>query len=196
MIDLTGLRFVGIYSTISADAEFSMKDLPGSGRRVDVLCRSLEACFDWAAESLNAAIIEYVAVLEDETVLRFTNPGDAEGKGETWWAGHIRNSLKNNPPPFVRVMKITFETLLQDLRKERNQQIFVLEEEGRPLRTRMLEQASPQYSFILGDHRGFSERTRSVFHSFDIPPISLGPKSYLGSHSVAAVISELERRGQ
>ncbi len=196
MIDLTGLRFIGIYSTISVDAEFNMKDLPGSGRRVDVLCRSLEACFDWAVDRLNATIIEYVAVLEDDTVLRFTNPGDAKGKGETWWAGHIRNSLKSDPPPFARVMKIAVETLLQDMRKEKNQETFVLEEEGRPLGAGVLEQASPQYSFILGDHRGFSERTRSVFHSFDIPSISLGPKSYLGSHSVAAVISELERRGQ
>jgi tRNA pseudouridine-54 N-methylase len=196
MMAFTGLRFIGIYSTIQVDAEFNMKDLTGAGRRIDVLCRSLEACFDWAADRPITASVEYVAVLEKEIVLRFTNPGDATGKGETWWAGHIRDALRDNPPPFVRVARTTLEQFLEDIREESSQEMFVLEEKGRLLKARTLEQSPSQYSFILGDHRGFSERTRGVFQSFNIPSISLGPKSYLGSHCVAAVISELERRGQ
>ncbi|MCK5151175.1 MAG: hypothetical protein KAQ65_05020, partial [Candidatus Thorarchaeota archaeon] len=136
--------------------------------------------------------LEFIVSLSHSVLLRFTAPVDITIRGETWWATIVRDSLRNTPPDFVTVEERGLEELLQILQKEESN-IFVLEEEGRPLAAISKTPSASPYSFMLGNHRGFDEGTSKIIQKLDIQRVSLGQRSYLGSHCVAAVISHFER---
>jgi tRNA pseudouridine-54 N-methylase len=191
MTDFTGLRFIGIFPSIPLDGKFILKDLPGTGKRVDVLCRSLAACYDWA--SIKGELeIEFYAIFSHSLLLKFRKPKDVSMKGETWWASSIRESLKGNPPDFVSIEEITLEEFLRTATTQ-IPDTYVLEEDGEQLDAILNTASAPQYSFMFGDHRGFDERTLQIIEDLEIQKVSLGNRSYLGSHCVAAVISHFER---
>ena len=192
MTDISGLRFIAIFPDIPIDGKFILRDLPGSGKRIDVLCRSLAACFDWSSSLEIRSKLEFMVSLSHSILLRFKAPTDATLRGETWWATIVRDSLRNTPPDFVTVEERGLEELLQILQKEESN-IFVLEEEGRPLAAISKTPSASPYSFMLGNHRGFDEGTSKIIQKLDIQRVSLGQRSYLGSHCVAAVISHFER---
>ncbi|MHA1906248.1 MAG: hypothetical protein ACW98Y_03060 [Candidatus Thorarchaeota archaeon] len=192
MTDFPGLRFIAIFPDIPLDGRFILKDLPGSGKRIDVLCRSLAACFDWASSSESKDNLEFIAILSHSLLMRFKVSQDASTKGETWWATTIREAIRGNPQDFVSVEEVPLEDSLKSI-KRRDPHLYVLEEEGVTLASIIKSSSAPQYSFMLGNHRGFDERTIQIIQNLDIPRVSLGHRSYLGSHCVATVISHFER---
>ncbi|MFW9849013.1 MAG: hypothetical protein ACFFF4_07720 [Candidatus Thorarchaeota archaeon] len=194
MTDFTGLRFIGIYPQITCDDNFIVRDLPGSGKRIDVLCRSLSACFDWAPTPTMREKLEYVAILSHSFYLHFVAPKGTYGKGETWWAESIRNSMRGAPPDNIEIKEMSIELALEGLLKE-NPSMFVLDGDGQALADISLSPGASQYSFMLGNHLGFDERTVQIINEMDIQKVSLGQRSYLGSHCVAAIISHFERNG-
>jgi tRNA (pseudouridine54-N1)-methyltransferase len=192
MTDFTGLRFIAIYPNIPLDGKFILRDLPGSGKRIDVLCRSLAASFDWSPKSENRERIEFWALLSHSLLLKFSAPEKSIPNGETWWASIIKDCLTKNPPSFVSVEEVSIEELLKDLRKE-SPNLYVLEENGEPLASISEIDSASQYSFMLGNHHGLDERTSHQIQDLDIQGVSLGQRIYLGSHCIAAVISHFER---
>ncbi|MDF1538074.1 MAG: hypothetical protein P1Q69_04145 [Candidatus Thorarchaeota archaeon] len=189
----TGIRFIGIFMGIPSDGKFTLKDLPGTGKRVDVLCRSLAACFDWAPETIQSDILEFVAVLSPDRMLIVKKPPDCAYKGETWWAEVVKSSLTGAPPDFVEDKVISLDQYLQEILNEDRLYLYVLEEVGIPLSSISVTTKDSQYSFMLGNHLGFDEPTHEIIQNLEIQPISLGQLSYLGSHCVASVISHFER---
>ncbi|MFW9918486.1 MAG: hypothetical protein ACFFED_02735 [Candidatus Thorarchaeota archaeon] len=192
MANSTGLRFIMVLPEIQSDGNFLLKDLPGSGKRIDILCRSLAACFDWAAPVGSTRCLELVAILSDNVILHFTAPDRCEEKGETWWASAIQLALREKEPPdFITITRISLEEYLLKILDDDNR-VIVLEEDGEHLDTHLLERAS-QYSFMLGNHEGFDENTTEVIRKLRLPSVSLGAYSYLGSHCIAIVVSAFER---
>ena len=194
MTDFTGLRFIGIFPNIPLDGKFILKDLPGTGKRIDVLCRSLSACYDWASRRSEFEI-EFDVILSHSLLLRFTQPKDVFMRGETWWASSIREALIGNPPDFIAIEEISVEEFLQRTINQISN-TYVLEEDGEQLDIVLETSSAPQYSFMFGNHRGFDERTLQIIQDLEIQKVSLGKRSYLGSHCVAAVISHFERIGE
>ncbi|MBN2231035.1 MAG: hypothetical protein JW779_15730 [Candidatus Thorarchaeota archaeon] len=193
MIDSADIRFIMVFPKIPIDGEFSFQDLPGSGKRIDVLCRSLAACFDWCPTMGLPIKMELVAVLSDMVLLTFTTCTDCIGKGETWWAKIIQSTLKDqNPPDFVNMSLSSLEDYLSMISAE-GDQIFVLDEAGESVGSFGRERSS-QYSFMLGNHEGFDGNTREVIRKFKLPSVSLGNTSFLGSQCIAMIISRFERR--
>jgi tRNA pseudouridine-54 N-methylase len=190
------LRFIQVLPVAPTDGNFLLRDLPGSGRRLDVLCRDLAACFDWGPVSWPKSSLEFIAVLADSVTLTFRDPGPSLPRGEIRWAQVVRDSLMNSPPGFVQLSHAGVEQAIRDSMSLADSAIWLLDAEGMPLSEVPNLGMKTQNSFMLGDHRGFDRKTRQMADEYGIRRISFGKTSYLGSHCVAVVISEYERMDQ
>jgi tRNA (pseudouridine54-N1)-methyltransferase len=193
MPEATMLRFVQILPQASPEGDFLLKDLPGSGKRIDVLCRDLAACFEWGPKTWSKSKLEMIAVIGDTKILTFSDPQDQMPHGEVGWASVIRDSLKDSPPSFIDVSDGRLEDIIKKLKQTTDSEMWVLEEEGDDMSRIKTMHPATQNSFMLGDHRGFDSQTVNLLSQYNIQRISLGKKSYLSSHCLAAVISEFER---
>ncbi|MHA1960166.1 MAG: hypothetical protein ACW99U_08050 [Candidatus Thorarchaeota archaeon] len=187
------LRFIQILPSAQLSGDFSSKDLPGSGKRIDILCRDLAACFDWGPLSWPKESLEFVAVLADEVALTFCYPTGIVPIGEVDWAVTIADALRGSPPDFVSVEPTSFGEIVKKFKTKQEGNLWVLDENGTPLEDLRDIILSSQNSFMLGDHRGFDSRDHEIIENQDIVPVSLGDLSYLSSHCVAAIISKMER---
>ena len=190
------LRFILLLPRMSTTGDFLLKDLPGSGKRVDILCRNLEACFGWGPLSWSKDALEFIAIIGDEVTLSFSYPDQNLPKSENEWAIVIRDSLKGNPPEYVQADIMDLNGLIDLLQKESSSHLWVLDENGTPMEKEVRLDSSAPNSFMLGDHRGYDSKAERVFESYCLRRLSLGKTSYLSSHCVAAVISNLERMVQ
>ncbi|MFW9799943.1 MAG: hypothetical protein ACFFD9_05875 [Candidatus Thorarchaeota archaeon] len=190
--DKTILRFILVLPRIPEIGQFRLKDLPGSGGRVDILCRSLAACFDWGPATWPLSRLELVAVVGEDATLRFESPADALPRGETHWARVISSVLEGKALASVSRERKTLDELLRDILSSPNEQVWALEESGEPLE--MCTDLDPRgkNSFMLGDHRGFDSAAIRAIDDHSIYRLTLGNTSYPTSHCVAAIISRFE----
>ncbi len=183
------LRFVQLLPNVPIDGTFSLRDLPGSGKRIDILCRDLAACFDWGPSIWPLQHLQVLAILGEVLTLRFSCP-QALPVGETEWARVISNAIRGIPPEYVRVEKKDTRQVIEDLIKTDN--VIVLDEQGTDITEAQIRQHT-QNSFIIGDHRGFDVSTERILKEYELPRISLGTMSYLSSHCIGTIISYFER---
>lgn len=177
----------------SPEGDFLLKDLPGSGKRIDILCRDLAACFDWAPLSLSKSRLAIIAVIGNKRTLTFREPKEQIPRGEVGWASIIRESLRGTPPSYVEVSDETLDDVVQKLKQSKKSKLWVLDEKGVLLSEFPNIDANTQNSFMLGDHRGFDSQTEKLISEYALLRLSLGKNSYLSSHCVASIISEYER---
>jgi len=194
MPESTMLRFIQLLPQVSPKADFLLKDLPGSGNRIDVLCRVLAACFDWGPISWSLSKLEVIAVIGSSKSLTFSTPNEQSPKGEVGWASVIRESLKGTPPSYVTALDEKLEDIVKRLKHSERSSIWVLDEAGTSLYGIKTIDVNTQNSFMLGDHRGFDSESERIISEYNIQRISLGKKSYLSSHCLAAIIAEFERK--
>ena len=171
-----------------------MKDLPGSGKRIDVLCRVLSACFEWGPSKWDKHLLELLAVIGDSIILRIQDPGQKTPTGERAWAQILKESLKGNPPEYVQVYDGNLESVIRDLNNPPTSILWILHEEGEEINFHEKSISGTDNSFMLGDHRGFNSQTEELISKHALQKVSLGNTSYLSSHCVAHIISEFERK--
>ncbi len=194
MTQPTGLlRFIQILPQSSTDGKFLLRDLPGSGKRIDILCRGLAACFDWGPSTWPRSQLELTAVIGNEIVLTFRHSGEDHVKGEPQWGSIIRDAMKGHLFDDVIIKHSSLQEFITDLLASAGSQLWVLEEDGMSISSCIGKDLASQNSFIVGDHKGFDSWTQRVIDNCNIPIVSLGAASYLSSHCIAAVISEFER---
>ena len=189
----TILRFIQLLPAVSTSGDFPLRDLPGIGKRVDVLCRDLAACFDWGPTDWPLGQLEFRALFSDQVLLTFLMPNERMPIGERGWATVVKNALHGNPPDYVTVTHDNLESMIRDLNQTSRFRLWVLHEEGRHFRDCKVQVSGTQNSFMLGDYRGFDSRAEELISKHNLPRISLGKTSYLSSHCVASVISKFER---
>jgi len=186
------LRFVQLLPQVSPKGDFLLKDLPGSGRRIDILCRELAACFSWGPKSWPKSDLEIIALIANTKILTFRDPQIQIPSGEVGWASVIRESLKDKPPDYVDVSEGTLEEIIKRLNQARDSKLWVLDELGTNLLDNGTIRRVTHNSFMLGNHQGFDSQSKSIIAQYDIQRLSLGKKSYLSSHCLAAIISAFE----
>jgi tRNA pseudouridine-54 N-methylase len=189
------LRFIQLLPDTPPTTNFSSKDLPGSGKRIDILCRVLAAGFDWSPSIIAKTKIEVMAVFSNEVALTVSDPRDDMPVGEVAWVNAILEALRDNPPEYIKIESIELQEILDRLLHEIGSRIVALDEKGDPIVPTFFENKNAQNSFMLGDHRGFDSESLRIIRNKDIQQRSLGEKSYLSSHCVAALISKFERFG-
>jgi tRNA (pseudouridine54-N1)-methyltransferase len=192
MPDSPLLRFIQLLPNVPSNGDFLLQDLPGSGKRIDVLCRDLSACFDWAPIFWNRDMLEVVAVLQDNMMITFRGL-PAKKRGEVEWAVMIRDTLRGEEVDGLQLEKRPLDNLIQDLQETDSSEVYVLDETGNPLDKALNAKSSAQNSFMLGDHRGFDSRTEELIVEHKLTRVSLGERSYLSSHCIAAIIAYFER---
>jgi len=194
MTQPTGLlRFIQILPQSSIDGKFLLRDLPGSGKRIDILCRGLAACFDWGPSTWPKSQLELTAAIGNEIILTFHHSGEDHAKGEPQWGSIIRDAMKGHLSDCVVVKHSSLHDFITELSAVADSQMWVLEEDGMSISSCIGNDRASQSSFIIGDHKGFDSGTQRVIDNCNIPSVSLGAASYLSSHCIAAVISEFER---
>lgn len=191
--DSAMLRFIQLLPQVSPKGDFILRDLPGSGKRIDVLCRDLAACFSWGPITWPKASLELIAIIADTAILTFRYPGDETPQNEVEWASVIIDSLREQPPECVTVSKGSVEEKIKEYCNPPESTLWVLDQNGLHISEFETNQENTQNSFMLGDHRGFNSQTESLITGYALPRVSLGKKSYLSSHCVASIISEFER---
>ncbi|MHA2300101.1 MAG: hypothetical protein ACXACD_04015 [Candidatus Thorarchaeota archaeon] len=178
------LRFILYFPELSENGDFHFKDLPGSGKRIDVLCRSLAACFDWGPSTLDRSGLEINALIGKTSCLRIKNPVEDVSRGEVWWAHAIRDALNGNPPRFIAVENLSLEGVVEEV-LARGDGLWVLDEAGSSFGQGDGPSMDAQNSFIIGGYRGFDSEALTVFDDHSIYRLSLGrcrvkrPKSSL-----------------
>lgn len=192
MEQVVPLRFILYFPELSDKGNFLLKDLPGSGKRIDVLCRSLAACFDWGPSILDRSNLEIIVLIGRTSCLRIGNPSKKMPMGEVWWARVIKDALSGRYHPFVSVGNRSLEEVTEAILSNEKGHLWVLDEAGLSINKRNLPDMNAQNSFIIGDYRGFDSAALKVFNDHSIYRLSLGPTSYLTSHCIAAIISMYE----
>ncbi len=186
------LRFIQVLPNADADGNFSLKDLPGSGGRIDVLCRGLAACFDWGTETWSKDNLELIAILRANRILRFRCPVQ-QCRSERTWAEMTKRAMKGFTVEGIEAQEGSLETCIEETEALAGSRMWVLERTG--VDRSVLKDAvdSSQNTFIIGDHLGFDDRAQRVFADHGVTKVSLGSTDYLSSHCIATVISEIER---
>jgi len=87
------------------------------------------------------------------------------------------------------IEKKSFLKVVEELEKKENQ-IFILDKKGEDLRKVDIKE---NCVFILGDHDGLPKKELKRLKKTAIP-VSIGPKTYFASQTIAVVNNELDRR--
>ena len=187
------MRFIQLLPSVPPKADFLLRDLPGSGHRIDLLCRDLAACFEWGPTTWKRNRIELLAILQNATTLSFSHVEGRQTMGEVGWASLIQDAINLKHVNGVAVSSETLENILEQILEEECSEVYMLHEEGAPFQEVVGCSRATQNSFMLGDHRGFDSQTEEILTSYGVKQISLGERSYLSSHCIAAIISRFER---
>lgn len=91
--------------------------------------------------------------------------------------------------PGCTVEKKSFLNIIEDLQKE-GKEIFILDKRGEDLREIKI---SKDPVFILGDHEGLPKKELKRLKEM-VNKVSIGPKMYFASQTIAVVNNELDRR--
>jgi tRNA pseudouridine-54 N-methylase len=136
--------------------------------------------------------LEVIALLADDTCLTFNNVGAGQNTGEKQWATLIQKALRGEDVEGISFSETTLESLIVQYKDQPDSEVIVLEEDGSRFDSVIERPMASQYSFMLGNHQGFDSKDKELFEKHNLSVTSLGYRSYLGSHCIAAMISHFE----
>ena len=91
--------------------------------------------------------------------------------------------------PGCFVEKKSFLKIIEELGK--GNQLFLLDKKGKDIREAKINK---NCAFILGDQNGLPKKELKRLKKMAVP-VSIGPKTYFASQTIAVVNNELDRRG-
>jgi tRNA (pseudouridine54-N1)-methyltransferase len=174
------------------DGVFSLNDLPGSGGRMDVLCRCVNASLFLSHDMRRESDCYLVLCGEPAApkTIRFSGTAVRSlSPDERSAASLIKKALDltvgrefREAAPGVSVRKGGLERLMAE-------QVFaVLDEKGDDIRSAEILPAA----FILSDHLNFTDDEKSLIKH--CPRYSVGPACLHADHTITVVHNELDRR--
>lgn len=179
---------------------FSIEDLPGSGGRMDLVCRCIISAL-WISDtlrentriyvSLNGPPTPPVSLLFDGYKLKKISPDE---RNVAIWIkkaleySDIAADIWTETHDGIYISKLDFEALLDEVD---GTNIYVLDERGENIRE---VEFGMTPVFVLGDNMGLPKDIRDLLEDRFGKKISVGPKSYFSSQTVTLVHNELDRR--
>jgi len=174
------------------DGSFSLNDLPGSGGRMDVLCRCVNAGL-FLSHDLRRDVDCYLVLLGGPSGPKTVKFSGAYVRSlspdERSAAALIRKVIDvpcgsefREAADGVSIRKGGLERLMQDL------PFAVLDETGTDIR----KAEDLPGAFLLSDHLNFTEAENELVR--DCPRYSVGPKCLHADHTITVVHNELDRR--
>ncbi len=181
-------------------SDFTLKDLPGSGGRMDLNARCVISAL-WLSRdlrrdsrmvfSLNGPSDPPLAMAFDGKELQRVTPDE---RNIGLWIKKVlerRDEVDGDWKEVhdgIYLSEKSFQELIKD-RQDRN--LYVLHESGEGIRTADIKEDPV---FILGDHIGLPRKEEGFVERFGAEKISLGPESYFSTQSIVLVHNELDRR--
>jgi tRNA (pseudouridine54-N1)-methyltransferase len=186
---------LGHHAAITPD--FNLSDLPGSAGRLDLLCRCITSSF-LISHGLRRDTELYL-VLQDQLTLRLVgsrlrhlNPDERSTAALVQKALRLRGALQGEgeleSTPGIFISQRGLRPVLAEA-KARVEQLFLLHEQGSPIRQAGLAR---DVGFVLSDHLDF--RPEELELMADLPWLSLGPLSLHADHCIVIVHNELDLR--
>jgi tRNA (pseudouridine54-N1)-methyltransferase len=184
--------FATIGHTAVTDGNFSLNDMPGSGGRMDLLCRCVNAAF-FLSHDLRRDVRCYLVLLGEpnppKTILisgkdvRYLSPDERSAGALIKKALSIPcGTIFRESSPGVSVRHGGLGELLAD------HAFALLDEGGTDIRT---EHSLPD-AFLLSDHHNLSEEEHVLIRT--CPRYSVGPRSLHADHTITVLLNELDRR--
>lgn len=182
------MRVFILYSnTAKTSPEFYLDDLPGSGGRMDIICRSAIAAL-WLSHRLrqdtrfivvlNGPPKPPIAVLFDSMIMKKVAPDERS------IASWIQKALMRVGVPTSSGI-VAYRKSFQDIIKAyKDLPMYILHENGKPMNN---IQRDSDAVFILGDHLGIPKKEEAFAARFAKEKISLGKKSYLASACISVI---------
>ena len=174
------------------DGGFSLNDLPGSGGRMDVLCRCVNTSL-FLSHNLRRDVDCYLVLCGEPAApktIRFSGNTVRSLSPDERSAGALIKKALDIPAgsefresaPGISVRKGGLLRLMTE------HTFAVLDETGSDLRT---AETIPD-AFILSDHLNFTDDEESLFEM--CPRYSVGPACLHADHTITVVHNELDRR--
>jgi tRNA (pseudouridine54-N1)-methyltransferase len=171
------------------DGVFSLNDLPGSGGRMDVLCRCVNTSL-FLSHDLRRDTDCYLVLCGEPAVpktVRFSGTAVRSLSPDERSAGALIKKALDIPVGSefregISVRKGGLSRLISE-------QVFgVLDENGSDIRSA----GTLPNAFILSDHLNFTSEEESLMSTF--PRYSVGPACLHADHAITVVHNELDRR--
>ncbi len=187
---MTSFAIIG--HTARTDGNFSLNDLPGSGGRMDVLCRCVNACLFLSHDLRRDAecFLLLCGAPAAEKTIRFSGEKVRSLSPDERSAAALVKKVIDIPcgsvfreaADGVSIRRGGLAELLAEHR------FAVLDEQGEDIR----EAPSLPDAFLLSDHLNFSPDEEALLR--DLPRYSVGPRCLHADHTITVLHNELDRR--
>lgn len=193
-------RFVVIGHKATTSPDFSLKDIPGTSGRLDVLLRCVRSAL-LVSHGLRQDTELYLLLLGGLDApkairfrgqgLRFLNPDERSTAAlvQKALATPTTGPVWQPATPGVEVAAVGVAEVLDPLAQRG---VYVLEEDGADVRSLPFEERDN--TFIVGDHLGFTRDEQALFLKLEAKPMSVGPVSLHADDAITLVHNELDRR--
>lgn len=192
-------RFLLLGHEVPLDG-FPLDDLPGAGGRVDVLARCVTAAF-LRSHGIREAVAVHL-VLGDTLTVRFDGCELRQLRpDERSTAALIRTALdakegaighqEAEAAPGVHIGRFGLETVLDRL----DGPLIQLHEHGTPLPEAPVPDSGSDPTFVLSDHRDFTDREADRLAEYDARRVRVGPERLHADHVVTVVHNWLDTDG-
>jgi len=203
---ITMRDFIIVGHKARTDANFNLNDLPGSGGRMDILCRCVNSAL-FLSHDLRRDVVIYLVLLGEPDAprivkfegknVRYLNP-DERSSGSL-----IKKALEKDAIPRWResmpgvwmrlgVLADLLEEVLTDEKR-----LFYMREDGNDIRDELNNDnyinMPDDTVFILGDHTGMTPEEETVILDLDAKTITVGPISLHADHCIILVNNEMDR---
>ncbi len=197
-------RFVIVGQKATASAEFRLDDLAGSSGRLDVLLRCIRAAI-LVSHGVRRDVVVYLVlrggpqaprVLRvDASATKFLRPDERS------LATLVQKALGANAEgdekgfvavrPGLSVRRGGIDEIIQA--ELGDGPLFILEPNGEDVRL-ISDIGATNVAFVIGDHLGLDEKTRSSLVARGAIPIRVGPIAIHADDVVTIISNELDRR--
>lgn len=191
-------RFVVLGHRAASGPGFSLKDLGGTGGRIDILVRCVPAAL-LVSHGLREDVELYTVhlgppdapkvVRYESRTLKSLRPDERSTASlvERALGTPTTGPVWQESSAGISVAAIDLAELLGKLPGA----LFVLEEDGEDVAR---AEVPADATFVLGDHLGFTEEERALLRSRGARPVSLGPVSLQADQCVVVLHNHLDRR--
>ncbi len=197
------MRTFILWSHAITSPEFSLKDLPSSGKRMDLVARCVIAAL-WLSHRLRNDTRIFVVLNgapEPPKTVVFHPEIRKVAPDERSIASWIRKALdkfkgrrdKNWVELYngIKISGRSFQDIIKDLLEEGCRNFYLLQERGEDVEN---VEIGENPVFVLGDHKGIAKNDEAFVLRHGIK-LSLGKRSYLASSCISVVQWICDRKG-
>lgn len=191
-------HFIILSHALPISADFSLDDLPGTGR-LDLLARCVTSTF-CLSHALREAVRLEIIIQNSYTIrfegaeLRNLHPDERSTAALIRTALAVKDraigAMEANPSPGIYIGGRGVEETVYEAAESGS--VYLLHEDGTPVRE-IQPPSAPV--FVLSDHQNFTDAELAIFESLEIDHISLSPRSLHADQAISITHNWLDTAG-